>query len=299
MPAVPSESLIALLAELRLATAGQTQSVAPRVRRLAHDLPGFDSVWVDALAEARVLTPFQAAEINSGRGAELAVGPYVLTGRLAGPAYGRSFAAVELNTRAPARLLIVDRAQGSAEFVAASLARLVEQSRYLEHPAFGPALDAGISGSRVWAACRPDRGVLAARWLVENGRLPAPAVLEIARQMTAALAELERIELVHGDLSTWGLTFDAQGAIELPLPGLRPLVRRDEGYAFGDLQPEGFDTLAPERIENGAAAAHKRTSMPADVCGGTWPRVGRLLPAGHRSRSSRRCIAQKRPTSHS
>ena len=55
-----------------------------RVRRLARDLPAFESVWVDALAQARKLTPFQAAQINAGRGESLAVGPYVLAAPLPG-----------------------------------------------------------------------------------------------------------------------------------------------------------------------------------------------------------------------
>lgn len=58
-----------------------------RVRRLARDLPRFESVWVDALSQARILTPFQAAELNAGRGPSLRVGTYVILERLAHPYY--------------------------------------------------------------------------------------------------------------------------------------------------------------------------------------------------------------------
>src|SRR5271170_4881500 len=104
----PSDSLATLLAQLRLATGGQVRSVAPLVRRLAGELTHFDSVWVDALAQAHILTRFQAAEINAGRGANLRVGGFVLSAALPGPAYARVFAAVDFENRSSARLLVAD-----------------------------------------------------------------------------------------------------------------------------------------------------------------------------------------------
>jgi hypothetical protein len=81
MPDTPSPELGELLNRLYLATPKQLRAVARRARRLAGEVPLLDSVWIDALAQARLLTPYQAAEINAGRGEQLLVGPYV-TGRL-------------------------------------------------------------------------------------------------------------------------------------------------------------------------------------------------------------------------
>ena len=47
----PPPSLVESLGKLGLASPGQVESVAGRVRRLARDLPGFEFVWVDALAQ--------------------------------------------------------------------------------------------------------------------------------------------------------------------------------------------------------------------------------------------------------
>ena len=41
---------------------------------MAGDLPRFESVWIDALRQARLLTQFQAAEISAGHGETLRVG---------------------------------------------------------------------------------------------------------------------------------------------------------------------------------------------------------------------------------
>src|SRR5262245_25879665 len=81
MRGLPSANLVELLARLQLAEEADLHAVARRVRKLAGDLPHFDSVWVDALAQARLLTPYQAAELNAGRGDALAIGPYVVVSR--------------------------------------------------------------------------------------------------------------------------------------------------------------------------------------------------------------------------
>jgi len=48
----PPPPLTALLEDLGLATAGEVARVGGQVRRLARDLPRFETVWVDALAQA-------------------------------------------------------------------------------------------------------------------------------------------------------------------------------------------------------------------------------------------------------
>ena len=83
----PSEELIELLGRLRLATGADLRAMHTRVRGLARELPLFESVWIDALSQARVLTPFQAAEIHAGRGDSLQLGPYVLRRRLGSPIF--------------------------------------------------------------------------------------------------------------------------------------------------------------------------------------------------------------------
>src|SRR5215467_9439290 len=97
----PSVALTDLLSKLRLATPEQVRAVRVRARRLARDLPLFDSVWIDALAQARLLTPFQAREINAGRGEQLLVGPYVLRRRVQHLGHADCFLAMEIDTDEP------------------------------------------------------------------------------------------------------------------------------------------------------------------------------------------------------
>ncbi len=126
--------LVSLLEHLQLADRSQIEHVAPRVRRLAGELPDFDSVWVDALLQARILSPFQAEQINAGRGESLVCGPYVLARRLPSPHYAECFEARHLETGRAVRLYRVLRPQVDAAQAARELLRLVEQLRPLEGP---------------------------------------------------------------------------------------------------------------------------------------------------------------------
>ena len=106
MCADPPAELVNLLERLGLASAAEVAAVERRVRKLANDLPLFPSIWVDALAQTRKLTPFQAAEINAGRGERLAVGPYVLSAPVSSLGYADCYRAIERLSRRSVHLLV-------------------------------------------------------------------------------------------------------------------------------------------------------------------------------------------------
>jgi serine/threonine-protein kinase len=263
----PPQTLVSLLARLNLASAAQVRAAAPRVRRLAGELPDFESVWVDALQQARLLTPLQAAQINAGRGESLLRGPYVISHRLAGPHYAECFTARHIDTLRVVRLYCVGNSQVAPAAAAREIARLAEQSSPLRGPVAAVIEDAGIAGETLWAACPAVEGTTAADWMAENGRFPPTAVLHIAREMLARLADLELLGIVHGDVGAAGLIFQPSGHVVLPMPGLRGIVRPSEGYSFNDLPSEAYDYLAPERIGDGSPP-----TLASDLyaCGCLW-----------------------------
>lgn len=262
----PPKPLVELLDRLHLATAEQVRAVSGRVRRLAQDLPLFESVWVDALAQARVLTPFQAAEINAGRGDAIRVGPYVISQPVASPAYAACYVAREAASGRWVRLA-VGSADARAEALAGLLPRLVAASELLDTESLAPICAAGIESGRVWAACRHVAGPTAGEWIVHNGRFSPPCVLEIARQMLVGLTALEKQGIVHGDIGAASVVLTPDGGVVLPLPGLRGLLRPEEGYAHADLAPEGYDYLAPERVVHGTPPD---TASDLYACGCLW-----------------------------
>ena len=60
----PTEELRGRLLTLNLCSPRDWRRCRPIVRRLARDLPTFDSVWLDALVQLGRLTPFQARRLE-------------------------------------------------------------------------------------------------------------------------------------------------------------------------------------------------------------------------------------------
>jgi len=263
----PPRELIELLGRLDLATAAQVAGMHRRVRRLARDLPLFESVWVDTLAQARILTPFQAAELNAGRGESLRVGPYVLCRPLFSPGYLTAYRARQIGSRQTVRLAVFRVPEDRATEMANRLEGLVAQSGSIRADGLAVVNRAGLDGDRGWAATRWFAGRTALEWMVHNGRFPPETVLEIARQMLAGLVELEKAGWCHGDVSATSLILTDEGRAMLAYPGLRGIVRPQEGYAHADLPPENYDYLPPERITDGTPP-----TLAGDVyaCGCLW-----------------------------
>lgn len=251
----PPAELVNLLERLGLVTPTRVRSMHGRVRRLARDLPAFESVWVDALAQARLLTPFQAAEINAGRGPALAVGPFVLCTRLPDRGYAEEFVAQHRDQAARVRLYrITGASEAEAQQLERRLAELVARADQLDAACLLPLLECGRQNCVVWATCRYAEGPTAAQWMAHNGRFPPQVALEIVRQVLPGIEVLEKIGLAHGDVAAQNLTLTPAGQVLLHAPGLRTVVRPLESYAQADLPPEAFDYVAPERSAQGQPA---------------------------------------------
>ena len=85
--------------------------------------------------------------------------------------------------------------------------------------------------------------------------------------MLAQLVDLEKSGVCHGDVSLASLLLTDAGEAALILPGLRGILRPEEGYAHADLLPEAFDSLPPERITGGTPP-----NAASDIygCGCVW-----------------------------
>ncbi len=263
----PPTQLTALLERLGVATAGQIGRMSGRVRRLARDLPRFESVWINALVQARLLSRFQAAEINAGRGHSLKVGPYVLTGPLPWPDYAASYRAKHIESGEAVRLAIVENTADRADEILRKLKTLAAGSKDINCEQLAPITRVGADGNRIYAASPWVEGRTAAEWIVHHGRLPADVVLEIARAMLVALVALEQSGWRHGDMGTSAMVLTDSGGVVLQQPGLRAILRPEEGYAHADLRGEAYDYLAPERITDGTPPD---TAADVYACGCLW-----------------------------
>lgn len=256
MAQLPSQELLDRLAALRLADRDAVAAVAPRVRRLAGDLASFDLAWIDALKQASIVTPWQAERLQRGDYTRLAVGEYILYAPKYSLGWANVFRARHRDSGAWRQLYLAPFDPSQHADVELQLKWLVEKFPLLDAPCCLPVIDAGPTEDQstgqflAWAVTNDaPRTRRVVEWTTTHGRMPTHLVTEIARQSLQALAHLQAAEQLHGDLSVASLLVDATGQVQLAAPGLRGIVRPQEGFAHADLPTESYDTLAPERIE--------------------------------------------------
>ena len=285
-PNQPSPQLIATLRQLGLAAPGQIRRAEKHVRRLARDLPQFESVWIDALAQARLISPFQAAQLNAGRGESLRVGPYLLCQPLGDCPWIDCYRARHVESGETVRLAVADATDTSAAELLPRLKALVAASDRLPTDRLLPIRHADHGGVRIWAASPWLDGRTAATWMVHHGRFPPEMVLEIARAMTAGLAALEKHGLCHGDVAAQSLLLTADGRVVLLQPGLRASFGRRKAMPMPTCSPRPTTIWLPSGSRPARRRTWPATSTHVVACGGICSAAGRRWPAATAWRSS-------------
>ncbi|MGA2035755.1 MAG: protein kinase [Thermoguttaceae bacterium] len=263
----PPTSLVETLERAGLATLPQIRRAAVYVHRLAKELPPFESVWVDALAQARLLTPLQASWLNLGQGERLRVGPYLLEHAVRVCDFVPCYRARRSDSGEIVRLAMIAEPGPRAGEILGQLQALSSVSQRLPREHTAPIFAAGLDQGRIWAASPWSEGQTAAEFVVHHGRFAPEMVLEVARAMLIGLVALEKAGLCHGDISMTGLWLGPDGTAVLPQPGLRAILRPAEGYAQADLLPTAYASLAPERI---SAGSPPNAASDAYACGCVW-----------------------------
>ncbi|MFZ5828565.1 MAG: hypothetical protein ACOY3P_00680, partial [Planctomycetota bacterium] len=214
MPSAPPKMLFDQLSRLGLASPRHLRFATGRISRAARQLPGYDSIWLDALVSSRALTPFQADEVRAGRADSLRIGPFVLLRRAAWPRLMPAFDAMSLATRRPHLLVVLPGLD-------ASMVRLEQWAaccRRLRNEGIAGDICVGQDGEHVWIAAPHTGGQSLRDW---SRQRPVPVRLAelLFRQLTEALADVHRAGLVQGDLSPDGIAVTSAGC-RLQFPGL-------------------------------------------------------------------------------
>ena len=219
MRELPPAQLTTLLTQLGLATVRDLAGVEAHVHRMAGDLPRFESVWVDALRQARILTHFQAGQIHAGHGPSLTVGRHVLCHPVRECGFAAIYRAEDRKTREVVRLAVIPAALPEQPALIERLEKLRAVGKGL--PRQLGILGVGLDGSNAWAASPWIEGTSLADWMLHHGRFPAADVLEVARALLGELQVLETAGLIHGDICLQNILISGGGEIYLPQPGLR------------------------------------------------------------------------------
>lgn len=249
----PSKPLLQTLLELKLCTPADLKRCRRWVRRLARDLPAFDSIWIDALLQARRITPFQARVLDSPHPQRLAVGPCVLIEQLG---QGRSCVTYLARRREGRELCVLKLIEPRPESAAAALENLgalAARSQKVAHPCIVAPHACLRHGSRIVAVSRYVPGPHLGELLIRRGRFPGAVVWAIARQLIDGLAALEERGGVHGDIRLANVRLTSAGTVALVDAGISSAVSPELTIHAG-LPPDRYDGVAPELIGTGRCA---------------------------------------------
>jgi serine/threonine protein kinase len=236
--------------QLKLCSAADFRRSRRHVRRLARDLPAFDSVWLDALLHARKVTPFQARLLESPDPEKLCIGPCVLVDRLGRGTTTETYLARKRDGGDRCVLKLIDRPAESVQASLDRLGQLVLQLKQIAHPGIVGPHSCLEHHQRLVAVSRFVPGLHAGELLVRRGRFPAAIVAEIARQLFDGLATLEERHCVHGDIRLANVRLTSEGVAVLVDCGIKPAVAPELSIHNG-LTPEECNAIAPELIGTG------------------------------------------------
>ena len=251
----PSDQLVRQLTELQLCRPRDLHRARGRVRRLSYDLPAFDSVWIDSLVQLRLLTPYQARQLELGQGEGLRIGSLVAIDELGRSSRGSTYLARPLHRR---DRCVVKRQSLSPHQLAQTrqqMERVLQDLDGFVHPQLVvPHESMPSDEDELVLVSRFVPGLPLNELLVRRGRFPATVVVEIGRQLLEGLAALHTKSLVHGDIRLSNIRLTDSGLAVLVNGAIRPVIH-PQVTIHDSLPLDAYDGLAPELIGTGATAS--------------------------------------------
>ncbi|MBI3861618.1 MAG: serine/threonine protein kinase [Planctomycetia bacterium] len=242
-----SEPIRRLLFELRLCSLRDLRRCRRLVRAMTHDLPAFDSVWLDALVQIGRLTPDQARILESRDPAAIRIGPCVAVKPIGGGSFGRTLLA---RPAEGGELCVIKQLNASDRLTAETVERLeefIDAVRGFDHPALVAPKSCFRVDHQIVLVSRYVAGPHLGELVVRRGRFPAAVAWEIGRQLAEGLDRLAQRGLTHGDIRAANVRLTLAGAAVLVDAGIRqaldPVLTMHSGLA-----PERYDGVAPELI---------------------------------------------------
>jgi len=222
------------------------------VRLLNRDLPMFDSIWLDALVQRRLLSPFQADSLSEGREESLKVGDYLLIDQMQQDQVHVRYLAQHAQTK---KRFLIDEYRQPAPCSTETLAALSEMRLQLQRNRHMSEITLPVDyiakENSLFVVHPHFRGLTAGELLIRRGRFPEPLLKVITRQLLQQLSHLEQSGVVHGDLRISNLILSRRGAVKLlnaaVVPTLSPHWTLNVTLPF-----ESYDGFAPEMIRDGS-----------------------------------------------
>lgn len=253
-----SPALRQLLLDLQLCTPNDLRRCRSIVKRLADDLPAFDSVWLDALLQMGRLTPFQVRRLESSEPENLRRGEYALIELVSESRHETQYLAEPIASVRPGRRALSDlrwlQEWSQLEHIAPGatqrLRKLVESAGEVSHPRLHLVSELVESGDTVVLVAQATNGPRLSDLLARRGRFDPQVVWSIGRQLVDALAYLHAHGNVHGDVRLENIQLTARGDVVLSQIGIRPAIEPRISH-LSDFTPHWYEGTAPELQQAG------------------------------------------------
>jgi serine/threonine-protein kinase len=228
---------------------------------MTRDLNGQPDVKVFArrLLERGWLTSFQVNQLFLGRGADLAVGSYLLLERLGEGGTGQVFKARHLHMNRVVAFKLIRKDLLADREIVGRFHREIQLISSLTHPNIVHAYDAGPIGDNYYLAMEYIEGTDLFRMVRQQGPLPLEQACEYIRQSAMGLQHIHERGLVHRDVKPSNLLVtspqggQAGGLVKILDLGLARLQRPVSGEMTRELTSNNpvtmgtLDYMAPEQ----------------------------------------------------
>jgi serine/threonine protein kinase len=217
--------------------------------------PTTPDALAQTLVEAKKLTPFQAAEIASGRATGLVLGNYVLLDRIGAGGMGQVFKAWHRRMQRVVALKMLPDQAAAGEASIARFRREILSAAQLSHPNIVAAYDADVSAGVHFLVMEYVAGQNLADLVRERGPLPIAQAVKYIVDAARGLAYAHARGFVHRDVKPSNLIVDDADVVKVLDLGL---ARHAAGPAGTELTSPGdvvgtLEYMAPEQADGSQA----------------------------------------------
>ena len=268
----PSPKLVKQLARHKLCSPHELAECEKQVAQLCRDLPDFDSVWLDAMVQRRLVTPWQAEQLQQDSSHALNMAGLLCLQQMG----AASFHAVDDTRRRQflvkpvsdptifqSLLDLVTALQADKSQIPSSL--LLPRA-VVTNPALSddPGLVSPESNHAGWVVSDFVSGWSLQELLIRGGRFPWQFVAEMGRELFAAISWLEAKRVLHGDLVLRNVRLTPTGRIVLTDAFVRRQLR-PHVVLTNQLNLRDCEGIAPEQI-NAVRSTDVRSELFALGC---------------------------------
>ncbi len=203
---------------------------------------------------SKLLTPWQAQNLLLGRTSGYKVDRYLLLEMIGQGGMGRVYLARDTRLSRRVALKILSPERMSNPRAIAQFEREARVGAQLQHENLVRIYDFGESRGRYFLVMEYIEGQTIGNLISEQGRMPPPTAVRLARQVALGLQHVHSKGLIHRDVNPYNILVTRDGTAKLADLGLAIDLAEDDRVTRDGATVGTFDYVAPEQARHSRAA---------------------------------------------